>query len=501
MSRHFYNRALAFLAISLCQLLAGASHAQELAEVASIGRIDRMGLSVPINLGADGPPAALDASPSVSPSSGAPETPLEPVLSNSSSQPGVNWRGLTKDSLTFLTVMHGFRCATEPGTRDAFSNPFFKGYIHALQNLHGFADGDPFYVNYVGHPMQGAVSTFIWANNDRAYKDVYYSRNKQYWKEKLRGAAFSYVYSVQFEIGPISEASFGNMQSYYPAQGFVDHVVTPVVGMGWSIGEDAIDRYFIRYIEERTENRWFKLLARGTLNPARSFANILGGNAPWHRTNRPGVNASYSGSYYRSEIASQKVSPPPGVSPFEFKADTVIKTYLGSNSLGSCVGGGAGVALRIARAWQIATNVNGCKMTNLPNNVSGDSLTYIIGPRWKSQVSQHWSTHAQFLIGGTKVTQEKIDPAKKLAADQQMKELAKKGIDVWPPPYAEFARSWDSNALAIVTGAGVDLKFNNALSLRTSLDYSHTWNHDLNNLSYRNSVQLSSGLVLNMGTW
>jgi len=159
------------------------------------------------------------------------------------------------------------------------------------------------------------------------------------------------------------------------------------------------------------------------------------------------------------------------------------------------------VALRIARAWQIATNVNGCKMTNLPNNVSGDSLTYIIGPRWKSQVSQHWSTHAQFLIGGTKVTQEKIDPAKKLAADQQMKELAKKGIDVWPPPYAEFARSWDSNALAIVTGAGVDLKFNNALSLRTSLDYSHTWNHDLNNLSYRNSVQLSSGLVLNMGTW
>lgn len=469
--------------------------------VASVGHSVRIGINAPVSFSAADPVAPEDISPSILSLGVAPEPPIEPVLGNSKSEPGVNWTGLTKDSLTFLAVMQGFRCATEPGTRDAFSNPFFKGYIRAVQNMHGFADGDEFYVNYIGHPMQGAVSGFIWANNDRAYQHVHYGRNKQYWKEKLRGAAFSYVYSVQFEIGPVSEASIGDLQSYYPAQGFVDHVVTPVVGLGWSIGEDVIDQYFVRYIEERTDNRYFKLLARGTLNPARSFANILGGNVPWHRNNRPGVNSNHSGSYYRSEIVSRKASPPPGVSPFEFKADAVMKTYLGPNSPGSCVGGGAGVALRIAKTWQIATDVNGCKMTNLPGHVSGDSLTYVIGPRWNSQLSPRWATHAQFLVGGTKVTQEQIDPEKKRAAEQLKKELAKKGIDVWPPPYAEFARSWDNNAFAIVTGAGVDVKFSNALSLRTSLDYSHTWNRELNSISYRNSLQLSSGLVLNMGTW
>jgi hypothetical protein len=82
-----------------------------------------------------------------------------------------------------------------------------------------------------------------------------------------------------------------------------------------------------------------------------------------------------------------------------------------------------------------------------------------------------------------------------------MKDLTKQGIDPWPPPYAEFAQSWDSNALAIVCGAGLDVRFNHALSLRTALGYSHTWNQNLNDFNYRNSLQFSSGLVLNMGTW
>jgi hypothetical protein len=501
MQKLLRNSFVGFIALSLCQLLAGISHAQAVPVSVSLDR-DLGGGRGAVADSSAVPVATLDLSSSslaLMPATAKP--PIEPVVSNSKPQPRVNWTGLAKDSFTFLAVMQGFRCATEPGTRAAFSDPFFKGYIRAVQNLHGFADGDPFYVNYVGHPMQGAVSDFIWANNDHAYKDVYFSRDKQYWKEKLRGGAFSYVYSVQFEIGPISEASIGGMQSYYPAQGFVDHVVTPVIGMGWAIGEDAIDRYLVRYVEAQTGNRWIKLLARGTLNPARSFANILGGKSPWYRTNRPGVTSSNAVAYYQPVPVQQKVSPPPGVAPFEFKADSVIRTYLGSNSLGSCVGGGAGVALRIAKKWQIASDVNGCKMTNLPPNASGDSLTYVIGPRWTSQLSPRWLTHAQVLMGGTKVTQEQIDPEKKRATEESMKELGKKGINVWPPPYSQFAHSWDSNAFAIVASVGVDLKFNHALSLRTALDYSHAWNRDLNNINYRNSLQFSSGLVLNMGTW
>ena len=76
----------------------------------------------------------------------------------SASARGVDWGGLARDSFLFLAVENAFRCATEQGTRDGLSHPFFQGYLNSVGNLHGWGDGDPFYVNYVGHPMQGAVS-------------------------------------------------------------------------------------------------------------------------------------------------------------------------------------------------------------------------------------------------------------------------------------------------------------------------------------------------------
>ena len=201
---------------------------------------------------------------------------------------GVDWGGLFRESFLFLAIENSFRCATEQGTRDAISNPFFPGYLNSVGNLHGWNDGDPFYVNYVGHPMQGAVSGDIWTHNDRAYRNIQFGKNRRYWKGKLRAGAYSYIYSILFEIGPISEASIGNIQAYYPQQGFVDHIVTPVMGLGWSISEDVLDQYLIRRIESQTTNRWILLLARGGLNPARTMANAMALQPPWHRDNRPG---------------------------------------------------------------------------------------------------------------------------------------------------------------------------------------------------------------------
>jgi len=64
--------------------------------------------------------------------------------------------------------------------------------------------------------MQGAVSGNIWTHNDTAYGDIQFGQNRRHWKGKLRGAAYSYIYSVLFEIGSISEASIGNIQAKYP---------------------------------------------------------------------------------------------------------------------------------------------------------------------------------------------------------------------------------------------------------------------------------------------
>ncbi len=416
---------------------------------------------------------------------------------------GVDWGGLARESFFFLAIENSFRCATEQGTRDGLSNPFFHGYLNSVGNLHGWGDGDPFYVNYVGHPMQGAVSGDIWTHNDRAYRDIEFGKNRRYWKGKLRATAYSYFYSILFEIGPISEASIGNIQAYYPEQGFVDHIVTPVIGAGWSISEDVLDQYLIRRIEARTANRWILLLARGGLNPARTMANAMALQPPWHRDNRPGIrshdlqNAEFMAALKEQNTAPLRVAPPPGVAPFEFTMSPQFRTYVGDDHKGSCAGGGGSAAIRLAEQWQFVVDVSGCKLLGLEQNLSGDSLSYLAGARWMGRASARWSPHAELLVGGTKLTQELVNPELKHELD-----LIAEQTGGPPPPHSAYSQHWETNGLAIQAGSGLDVKLNNALSIRAvSLAYAHSWTNSLNGINYQNNVQVSTGLVLQMGTW
>ena len=105
-----------------------------------------------------------------------------------------------------------------------------------------------------------------------------------YWISRSKAMLWNAAYSVQFEIGPISEASIGNVgKAIDPRTGrsgaaAVDLVVTPTVGTAWLIGEDFVDRYVVRRLESNTNNRFLKSLYRGLLNPDRAFANMLAGN-------------------------------------------------------------------------------------------------------------------------------------------------------------------------------------------------------------------------------
>jgi hypothetical protein len=120
-----------------------------------------------------------------------------PVEAEADSGAGIDWSSLLQQSLRFLAIEHGFRWATEEGTRHPHRS-FFGGYADSLNGLHGWADGDPFYVNYVGHPMQGAVSGYLFAQNDRRYRTVEFGKDRRYWKSRLRAAAFAWAYSEQF---------------------------------------------------------------------------------------------------------------------------------------------------------------------------------------------------------------------------------------------------------------------------------------------------------------
>jgi hypothetical protein len=201
-----------------------------------------------------------------------------------------DWNSILWQSSAFLALEHGFRFATEPGTREHLRGPFFRDYGNAIKGLNGWGDTDPFLVNYIGHPMQGAVTSYIYTNNNKTGKMAEFGANRAYWNSRLKAMAYSAAYSAQFELGPIGEASLGNVgsSSVPGTMGWVDLVVTPAGGLGWQVTEDALDRYVIRTLENKL--RWGPAIValRGVLNPSRSFTNVLRLKVPWHRDTRPG---------------------------------------------------------------------------------------------------------------------------------------------------------------------------------------------------------------------
>jgi hypothetical protein len=96
------------------------------------------------------------------------------------------------------------------------------------------------------------------------------------------------IASTQWTLGPLSEASLGNVQ-LHSSPGFIDIVQTPTLGIMDMIGEDLIDRYFIIRLENHTANPWLLLTARSLGNPARSFATLMSFRLGWNRENRPGL--------------------------------------------------------------------------------------------------------------------------------------------------------------------------------------------------------------------
>lgn len=408
---------------------------------------------------------------------------------------GINWPALLVQSLGFLGVEHGFRLITEEGTRHPHK-AFFDGYVDSLNSLHGWSDGDPFLVSYVGHPMQGAVTGFLLIQNDRKYRAVEFGNNRRYWKSRMRASGFAWAYSEQFELGPLSEASIGHTQAFFPQQGFVDQVVTPAIGLAWMIGEDSIDKYLIKRIEARVHNPVVRVLVRGSLNPSRSMANMLALRVPWHRDTRSGVWKSP-----QATIARQDSEPPAPqeIAPFEFLATARFEQYVGTDSRSTCIGGGGSAGFRIAKHWQIVGDVGGCKLTGFGENVSGDSLTYLIGSRWNAAPVKRWEPYAQILVGGRTLTHEEIDPVKK---DQLEAAAAREGRLLDFPDHYVYTRQSQTTGLTVSGSAGLDVKLSSAIALRVAdLRYMYSWNSHLSGINYSNALQVTSGLVVRFGTW
>ena len=203
-------------------------------------------------------------------------------------EPGFAWGSALGQSLLFLGIEHGLRFRFDPPTRHALTGPFWKDYVSSLRSLKTWDDNNPAYINYLGHPMQGAVTGLIQIQNDPKGKSLLFNSSRAYWYSRLKALGWSAGYSAFFELGfPISEAAVGNLgtknSATSPKMGYVDLVITPTLGIAWVIAEDAVDRYLVRFIERKTQSQTWRAIFRSVLNPMRTTANVMRFKYPWYR--------------------------------------------------------------------------------------------------------------------------------------------------------------------------------------------------------------------------
>ncbi len=215
----------------------------------------------------------------------------EKKFSQNGSTEKFHWKPALIQSGIFLGLQHGFRLLQKK-TRHELGGEFFNDWGKAVRNLRGWNDGDNFFTNYIAHPIQGGITGRIFVNNSERAKNQEFGKSKIYWESRLKAFAWSTFWSVQFEIGPISEATIGNVglrrKNGYNTSSWVDLVITPIVGTGVVILEDVFEKYLLKnWIERKFKNKTVIKFFRVLLAPTTSFGSILRGKYPWWRENRP----------------------------------------------------------------------------------------------------------------------------------------------------------------------------------------------------------------------
>lgn len=125
--------------------------------------------------------------------------------------------------------MQAFNLGTEAGTRDALNGHWFDDYLDSVSELRGWSDSDKFMAPYVGHTIQGDIHGFTERQNDPKYRKVQFGDGRDYYISLLRSLAYSAVWHTQWKIGPISEASIGNVM-LHASPGFITLTDTPTLG-------------------------------------------------------------------------------------------------------------------------------------------------------------------------------------------------------------------------------------------------------------------------------
>jgi hypothetical protein len=204
----------------------------------------------------------------------------DPATTPSPEKGAIAWRSLLRDSIILLLAQQTYRLTLEDNTtRENLGGPFFKEWFASASTLCCWDDGDRMTTNYLFHPLLGSTASFVFANNHRASQETPIGTSGRYWKAKGAQGLYSFIYSLNYEIGPLSEASIGNVGLKPGEMTYCDFVLTPGIGLLISIGEDAARLHIIDRVK-RNHLYWGNTLAV-LLNPTRAVANVVGGKRPW----------------------------------------------------------------------------------------------------------------------------------------------------------------------------------------------------------------------------
>ena len=220
-------------------------------------------------------------------------------------RPGIHWGSLLREWWLNLAMEQTERIIKESKTRDRLSGPFFQDWFSTVAGYHfnRWDDGDKFITSDLGHPAQGAiVEAIFWQNDDRVRFSDQDFHSATYRHALLQAFAFATFDAVQWKLGPLSEASIGNVGLQVnwwdrecrqlktrcdPRTGMNDLVLNEVGGTAMTIGFQWLDKHVQKRLETRVQSRAVIDTTRLLTNPPQAVANILRFRRPWLRDNRP----------------------------------------------------------------------------------------------------------------------------------------------------------------------------------------------------------------------
>jgi hypothetical protein len=321
-------------------------------------------------------------------------------LQEEDQQERYHWKGLLLQSLAFIGVENTFRLLSDETFRNLTAEkPYWHDYIASLRqwNMRRWWDGDDFLVDYIGHPMQGGVSSFIEIQNDPKARSLQISATSAYWKSRFMGMLWATVFSTQQKIGPLGETALGSDGGYtyvsgckYPCPswkpgekytnntGWTDFIATPVIGTLWVLLEDSIDRYISDPVQDPRPNAVFPKILRGGLNPTRTMANAMRLKAPWYRDfQHPEVVGQPAVHFVRSDEEEEAIRRIPRFEIFpHFNALSLpVNTAHCSPCRRVTTGSGVGFSYRISRWVDFDSDLNYQPQASpLPSYRAGGSI-------------------------------------------------------------------------------------------------------------------------------